>query len=68
MIVTENDIATIVSKWTGIPVSRMLEEEADKLNRMENVLQKRIVGQNEAVTKISDTIKRSRAGIAHRPH
>ncbi len=67
--ISENDIATIVSKWTGIPVSRMLEEEADKLNRMEDVLRKRVVGQDEAVTKISDTIKRSRAGIAdpHRP-
>lgn len=62
--ITENDIATIVSKWTGIPVSRMLEEEADKLNRMEETLKKRIVGQTEAVKKISDTIKRSRAGIA----
>lgn len=62
--ITENDIATVVSKWTGIPVTRMLEEEAEKLNRMEDVLKKRIVGQNEAVSKISDTIKRSRAGIA----
>ena len=62
--ITENDIATIVSKWTGIPVTRMLEEEADKLNRIEDVLQKTIVGQKEAVQKISDTIKRSRAGIA----
>jgi ATP-dependent Clp protease ATP-binding subunit ClpB len=62
--ITENDIANIVSKWTGIPVSRMLEEEADKLNRMDDVLKKRIVGQDEVVKKISDTIKRSRAGIA----
>ncbi len=62
--ITENDIATIVSKWTGVPVSRMLEEEADKLHRMEDVLKKRIVGQNEAVKKISDTIKRSRVGIS----
>jgi ATP-dependent Clp protease ATP-binding subunit ClpB len=62
--ITENDIATIVSKWTGIPVSRMLEEEADKLNRMEEVLRKRIVGQAEAVNKIADTIKRSRVGIS----
>lgn len=62
--ITENDIASIVSKWTGIPVSRMLEEEAEKLGRMEDVLKGRIVGQNEAVSKISDTIKRSRAGIA----
>ncbi|MHB1316864.1 MAG: ATP-dependent Clp protease ATP-binding subunit [Minisyncoccota bacterium] len=62
--ITENDIAMIVSKWTGIPVSRMLEEEADKLVRMEEVLKRRIVGQTEAVQKISDTIKRSRAGIS----
>ena len=62
--ITENDIATVVSKWTGVPVSRMLEEEAYKLNRMEDVLKKRIVGQEEAVKKISDTIKRSRAGIS----
>ncbi len=62
--ITENDIAMIVSKWTGVPVTRMLEEEADKLNRMEDELKKRIVGQNEAVQKIADTIKRARAGIA----
>ncbi|KND52099.1 MAG: ATP-dependent Clp protease ATP-binding subunit ClpB [Parcubacteria bacterium C7867-003] len=62
--ITDNDIATIVSKWTGIPVSRMLEEEAEKLGRMEDVLKRRIVGQDEAVKKISDTIKRSRAGIS----
>jgi ATP-dependent Clp protease ATP-binding subunit ClpB len=62
--IVENDIAGIVSRWTGIPVNRMLEEEAEKLNRMEEVLKKRIVGQDEAVKKISDTIKRSRAGIA----
>lgn len=62
--ITENDIATIVSKWTGVPVSRMLEEEADKLNRMDEVLKHKIIGQDEAVQKISDTIKRSRAGIA----
>jgi ATP-dependent Clp protease ATP-binding subunit ClpB len=60
----EDDIANIVAKWTGIPVSRMLEEEAEKLVRMEEVLKKRIVGQDEAVKKISDTIKRSRAGIS----
>jgi ATP-dependent Clp protease ATP-binding subunit ClpA len=62
--ITEEDIATIVSKWTGVPVSRMLESEAHKLLRMEQELEKRIVGQNEAVRKISETIKRSRAGIA----
>lgn len=58
------DIASIVSRWTGIPVSRMLEEEAEKLSRMEEFLKRRVVGQEEAVTKISDTIKRSRAGIS----
>ncbi|MBN2094006.1 MAG: AAA family ATPase [Candidatus Zambryskibacteria bacterium] len=62
--ITENNIAEIVAKWTHIPVSRMLEEEADKLVRMEDELKKRIVGQNEAVQKISDTIKRSRTGIS----
>jgi ATP-dependent Clp protease ATP-binding subunit ClpA len=58
------DIAGVVSRWTGIPVSRMLESEASKLVRMEAELKKRIVGQDEAVTKISDTVRRSRAGIA----
>ncbi len=62
--ITAPDIASIVSRWTGIPVNRMLEEEANKLSRMEEYLEKRIVGQNEAVKKISDTIKRSRAGIS----
>ncbi|MBU6430937.1 MAG: AAA family ATPase [Patescibacteria group bacterium] len=62
--ITEADIAAVVSRWTGIPTTRMLEEEAEKLNRMEETLKKRIVGQDEAVKKISDTIKRSRAGIA----
>ncbi len=62
--VTEEDIAGVVSQWTHIPVSRMLEEEAEKLSRMEEVLKNRIVGQDEAVKKISDAVKRSRAGIA----
>lgn len=62
--ITEQDIADVVSKWTGVPVSRMLEEEAAKLMRMEGELGRRIVGQLEAVKKISDTIRRSRAGIA----
>lgn len=60
----EEDIAEIVSRWTGVPVTRMLEEEAEKLHRMEDELKKRIIGQDIAVQKISDTIKRSRAGIA----
>ncbi|HEU4677274.1 MAG TPA: AAA family ATPase [Candidatus Paceibacterota bacterium] len=62
--VTEEDIAAVVSRWTGIPVSRMLEAEAKKLARMEEVLSERVVGQTEAVKRVSDAIKRSRAGIA----
>lgn len=62
--IAESDIADIVSRWTGIPVQRMLETEANKLIRMEEQIHKRIVGQNEAVQKVSETIKRSRAGIA----
>ena len=62
--ITEEDIAGVVSRWTGVPVSRMLEEEAEKLSRMEAELKKRIVGQGEAVQKVSDAIKRSRAGIS----
>ncbi len=62
--ITAEDIAGVVSRWTGIPVSRMLESEASKLTRMEEELKHRIVGQDEAVSKIADTIRRSRAGIA----
>ncbi len=62
--VTEEDIASVVSHWTGVPVSRMLEEEAKKLSRMEATLKKRLIGQNMAVQKVSDAIKRSRVGIA----
>lgn len=62
--VTEEDVAMVVSRWTGIPVSRMLEAEVQKLARMDEELQKRVVGQNHAVKLISDAIKRSRAGIA----
>ncbi|MBI2475966.1 MAG: AAA family ATPase [Candidatus Taylorbacteria bacterium] len=62
--IMEADIAEVVAKWTGIPVTRMLEEEAAKLSRMEEEIKKRIIGQDEAVRKIADTIKRSRAGIS----
>lgn len=62
--VTEEDIASIVARWTGIPVERMLEEEASKLARMEKELKKRIIGQDEAVRKVANAIKRSRAGIS----
>jgi len=62
--VTEEDIAGVVSRWTGIPVNRMLENEAEKLSRMEDDLSKRVVGQYEAITSVSNAIRRSRAGIA----
>jgi len=62
--ITEEDIATVVSSWTGIPVARMMEEEAQKLARMEEDLQEKVIGQNNAVQLISDAVKRSRAGIA----
>lgn len=62
--ITANEIAEVVSKWTGIPVSRMLEEEREKLSRMDEYLKKRVVGQDNAVVKVADTVKRSRAGVA----
>jgi ATP-dependent Clp protease ATP-binding subunit ClpB len=62
--VTEEEIAEVVSKWTGIPVSKMLEGEKDKLLRMEQALEKRVVGQDEAVRIVSDAIRRSRAGLS----
>lgn len=62
--VTEEDIANVVSRWTGIPVSRMLEAEAKKLGRMEEVLSEKVVGQKHAIKLVSDAIKRSRAGIS----
>ena len=62
--VTDEEIAEVVSKWTGIPVSKMLEGERDKLLRMEDALQKRVVGQGEAVRVVSDAIRRSRAGLS----
>lgn len=62
--VTEEDIAMVVSRWTGVPVSRMLEAEVQKLARMEEVLHEKVIGQDHAVKLVSDAIKRSRAGIA----
>jgi ATP-dependent Clp protease ATP-binding subunit ClpB len=62
--VTDEEIAEVVSAWTGIPVSKMLEGEKDKLLRMESALEKRVVGQDEAVRIVSDAIRRSRAGLA----
>jgi len=61
--VDEEDVAEIVSKWTGIPVNRMLEGEMQKLLQMEDRLRKRVVGQDEAITVISDAVRRARAGI-----
>lgn len=62
--VTEEDIAQVVSRWTGIPVSKMLESEVVKLVRMEEELGKRVVGQTEAITAVSNAVRRSRAGIS----
>ncbi len=62
--VTEEEIAEVVSKWTGIPVSKMLEGERDKLLRMEDSLHKRVMGQSEAVVAVSNAVRRSRAGLA----
>jgi len=62
--VTEEEIAKVVSRWTGIPIHKMLEGESEKLRTMEEVLHKRVVGQEEAVTAVSRAIKRSRLGLA----
>ena len=61
--VTEDEIAKIVCRWTGIPVSKLMEGEKEKILGMEGLLHKRVIGQNEAVTKVSEAILRSRAGI-----
>ena len=67
--VTEEEIAKIVARWTGIPVSKLVEGERDKLLHMESILHRRVVGQDEGVRKVADAILRSRAGIRdpHRP-
>jgi ATP-dependent Clp protease ATP-binding subunit ClpB len=62
--VTEEEVAEVVSKWTGIPISKMLEGEKEKLLRMEEALGKRVIGQMEAVRAVSDAIRRSRAGLS----
>ncbi|HEX6927608.1 MAG TPA: ATP-dependent chaperone ClpB [Gammaproteobacteria bacterium] len=62
--VTDEEIAEVVARWTGIPVSKMLEGEKEKLLRMEDALRKRVVGQDEAVTAVSNAIRRSRAGLS----
>jgi ATP-dependent Clp protease ATP-binding subunit ClpB len=62
--VTEEEIAEVVSKWTGIPVSKMLEGERDKLLRMESLLHQRVIGQDEAVIAVANAVRRSRAGLS----
>ena len=63
--VTDEEIARIVARWTGIPVEKLVEGEREKLLHLDDVLHKRVIGQNEAVTKVSEAILRSRAGIAN---
>ncbi len=62
--ITEEDIAEVVSRWTGIPLAKMLEEDRAKLARMEDELKKRVIGQTDAIQKISEVVRRSRAGIS----
>src|ERR1700739_2517663 len=62
--VDEEDIAKLVSKWTGIPAGRLLEGEAQKLVRMEERLRQRVVGQDDALARVSDAVRRSRAGLS----
>ncbi|WP_148255216.1 ATP-dependent chaperone ClpB [Aidingimonas lacisalsi] len=62
--VTEEEVAEVVSRWTGIPVAKMLEGERDKLLRMEEALHERVIGQDEAVTAVANAVRRSRAGLA----
>ncbi len=61
--ITDEDIAEVVSKWTGIPVSKLVESENEKLLKMEDILHKRVIGQNEAISVISDSIRRARSGL-----
>ncbi len=62
--VGQEDVAKVVSRWTGIPVTRLLEEEAKKLEKMEDILSRRVIGQKEAIEAVSSAIRRSRAGIS----
>ena len=68
--VTEEEVAEVVSRWTGIPISKMLEGDREKLLRMESVLHARVVGQEEAVVAVANAVRRSRAGLSdpHRPN
>ncbi len=62
--VTREDVAGVVSRWTGIPVTNLLQEEIEKLKKMENIVSRRVIGQGEAISAISHAIRRSRAGVA----
>jgi ATP-dependent Clp protease ATP-binding subunit ClpB len=62
--VTSQDVAEVVARWTGVPVSKMLQKEAEKFSKMEEEISRRVVGQEEAVTAVSNAIRRSRAGVA----
>lgn len=61
---TDEEIAKVVSRWTGIPLSKLMEGEREKILHLDDILHKRVIGQDEAVTKVSEAIMRSRAGIA----
>jgi len=61
--VDEEDVAQVVSRWTGIPVSKMLEGEVDRLLKMEEILARRVIGQEQAIRAVADTIRRARAGL-----
>ena len=61
--VDAEDIADVVSRWTGIPVSKMLQSEKDKLLHLEDELHQRVIGQNEAIEAVADAVRRSRAGL-----
>ena len=63
-VVGEEEIANVVSRWTGIPITRLIEEEARKLEKMEEIISKRVIGQKEAISAVSNAIRRSRAGIS----
>lgn len=64
-VVDEEDIAAVVSRWTGIPITRMLEGESDKMVRLEEVLHERVIGQDEAVTAVASALRRARAGLSN---
>lgn len=62
--ISEDDIAQVISVWTGIPVSKMLASEKQKYLSLENVLHKRVIGQDEAINSVADAIRRNRAGLS----